>query len=359
VKNRKRFLLTLATCGLFVFSAVGLLLSGTAGATPPKTEDTQQQDKQDDSSQSSLVSFKGGAEPLKIGYSDWPGWLVLEIGKQKGFFNKDEVELVWFTDYGASIDAYTANKLDAIAIDCASSLTARSSTIIVLTDYSNGNDMIIGKKGIESFKDLKGKTVGLEENLVEHLLLDAALKKNEMGDGDVKIKKVKTEDTPAALKAGGVDAIAAWYPISGRALAEVADSKKLFTSADAPGVIFDAIQADPASLSKRRDDWKKVVSGWFKCLEYLKDEKTHEDAVKIMAKRIEAKPEDLEKNLKGTFLLDGPGNLKAMRKRNTLDSIYGSLQNADDFYLKRKVYDKSVKTENMVDPSLVKEVLEK
>ena len=86
-----------------------------------------------------------------------------------------------------------------------------------------------------------------------------------------------------------------------------------------------------------------MVGVWFKCLDFLNDPKTHDEAVKIMAKRIEGKPEDLEKNLKGTHLLDGPGNLKALRKRNTLDSVYGSLQNADKFSTSRsiKVYYKS------------------
>jgi NitT/TauT family transport system substrate-binding protein len=308
-----------------------------------------------------LATSQAQAAPLKIGYSDWPGWLVWEIAKQKGFF-KDagvDAELVWFGDYGASIDAYTAKKLDGILIDCASSLTARASVIIVLTDYSNGNDMLIGKKGVDSFKDLKGKSVGLEENLVEHLLLDAALKKHGLSDDDVKLKNVKTEATPAALKSGEVDAVGAWYPISGKALKDVADSKKLFTSADAPGLIFDALQVDPDSLKNRRADWVKVVGVWFKCLEYLNDEKTHEDAVKIMAKRIDGDPKDLEANLKGTKLLDGLGNSRAMKKRNDLTSIYGSLANANTFFLKRKVYKDPIRTENMVDDSLVEEALKK
>jgi len=87
--------------------------------------------------------------------------------------------------------------------------------------------------------------------------------------------------------------------------------------------------------------------------------KTRKEAIEIMAKRIEGKPEDLEKNLKGTHLLDPVGNQIAMRKRNTLDSIYGSLQNGDQFYLDRKVYASSVDTAKMVDPTLVKEALGK
>src|SRR5262245_29742928 len=147
-------------------------------------------------------------KPLKIGYSDWPGWLVLEIGKQKGFFKAAgvEVDLIWFDNYGKSIESYSAGKLDGIAIMCGDSLAAKSSTIVGLTDFSESNDMIVGKPGIGSIKDLKGKSVGLEENLVEHLLLVEALKQNGMTEADVTIKKMPTEETIAALKTGKVDA---------------------------------------------------------------------------------------------------------------------------------------------------------
>jgi len=273
--------------------------------------------------------------------------------------SKPRVELKWFDDYGASIEAYSANKLDGIMIACGDSLKEKSSIIIVLTDYSDGNDMIIGKKGVDSIKDLKGKTIGLEVNVVEHMLLAKALEANGLTEADVTIAKMKTEDTPAALKSGKVDAVGAWYPISGIALKEVAGSKPLFTSKEAPGLIFDALQVDPESLKANRDEWKKVVTVWFKCLEFLNEPKTHDEAIKIMAGKVKAKPEDMEKNLKGTHLLDGEGNVKALRKRNTLDSIYGSLQTADKFYLSHKVYEKPLNVAPFVDPSLVTEILRK
>ncbi|MEN9578867.1 MAG: hypothetical protein RJA70_1876, partial [Pseudomonadota bacterium] len=31
------------------------------------------------------------AEPLKIAYSDWPGWVAWEIGIQKGWFKEEGV----------------------------------------------------------------------------------------------------------------------------------------------------------------------------------------------------------------------------------------------------------------------------
>ncbi|HLN26507.1 MAG TPA: ABC transporter substrate-binding protein [Gemmataceae bacterium] len=297
--------------------------------------------------------------PLTIAYSDWPGWLVWEIGIEKGFFKEAgvDVKFEWF-EYLPSIDAFTNKKVDAVNIVCGDSLTAaRGSTAIVLTDYSNGNDMIIAKKGIESIKGLKGKKVGLELNVVEHILLDKALRDNGMTEEELKLENIETNKTPQALSSGGVDAIGAWYPISGETLAKMAGSKPLYTSAQSPGLIYDALQVSPESLLLRRDDWKKVVGVWFRCLEYLHDPKTHDEAVKIMTKRIgSVKPEDLEKNLKGTKLLDRAGNLRALEKRDTLDSVYGSIMNANAFYLKHVKDYKSQDADKYVDASLVKEV---
>src|SRR3954454_18122192 len=95
------------------------------------------------------------AAPLKIGYSDWPGYTVLEVAKQKDWF-KDaglDVELVWF-DYLPSLDAFTANKIDAVCVVGTDALvtgaTGGKSKIIALLDYSEGSDMIVGAPGINS-----------------------------------------------------------------------------------------------------------------------------------------------------------------------------------------------------------------
>ena len=57
------------------------------------------------------------AEPLKIGYSDWPGWVAWQVAIDKGWF-KDagvDVKFEWF-DYSASMDAFAAGKLDAYLV---------------------------------------------------------------------------------------------------------------------------------------------------------------------------------------------------------------------------------------------------
>ena len=143
-------------------------------------------------------------KPLTIAYSDWPGWLVWEIAKQKNWCKDAGVDVNFeWADYGATIDEYSAGKVDGVLIVCGDSLTAgKPSTAIVLTDYSDGNDMLIGKQGIESIKDMKGKKVGVERNLVEHILLDKALEDNMLKEDDVTVVDIKTNRRPQTLSHG-------------------------------------------------------------------------------------------------------------------------------------------------------------
>jgi NitT/TauT family transport system substrate-binding protein len=301
------------------------------------------------------------AEPLKIGYSDWPGYTAWQVAIQKGWFKEAgvEVEFVFF-EYGPSLDAFSAGKIDAVTMVCGDSLVnganGKPSTAVVIEDYSNGNDMIIGKPGIKGFKDLKGKKVGLEFGLVEHLLLLKGLEAAGMKDTDVEIVKVATNDTPQTLASGGVDAIGAWYPVSGQALSQVAGSKPIYTSKDVPGLIYDALHVSKESLNSRRDDWKKVVGVWFKVVDYINNPATKSDAAKIMAAKVGVNPKQYEKSMAGTAFLDLKGNLEHLKKSESLDSVYGSLKTANDFYIKASVYKAPQDPNAYIDPSLVEEV---
>ncbi len=307
-----------------------------------------------------LVAFAGSAfaEPLKIGYSDWPGYTIFEVAKQKGWF-KDagvDVDLVWF-DYLPSIDAFSAGKIDADCIVATDALVAGASgaksKFVALLDYSEGSDMIVGKPGVESIKDLKGQKVGIEVTLVEHLLLLQALKANGMTQDDVTLVNTPTNNTPQTLASGQVAAIGAWYPVSGQALKQVPGSKKLFTSADAKGLIYDVLAVNPTSYAKRKDDWAKVAGVFYKCVDYLKDEKTKDDAVKIMAAKVGADATDYGTNIPGTHFLTLAEAKTALKKNDTLMSIYGSMTVGNKFNLDNKVYKDSQKVESYVAPSVV------
>lgn len=319
-------------------------------------------------SQKKLLSFFAGlflsaqalsvsAEPLKIGYSDWPGWVAWEVAIEKKWFEKEgvDVKFEWF-DYVASMDAYAAGQLDAVGMTNGDALvtgaTGAQSVMFLMTDYSNGNDMVIGGPGIDSIKALKGKKVGVEIGFVSHLLLLNALEKNGMTESDVTLVNVPTNETPQVLASGQVDAIVAWQPSSGSALDLVAGSKPIYTSADEPGLIYDMMCVSPDSLASKRDDWEKVAKVWYKVVDYLNDPKTKADAISIMASRVGLTPEAYSKFVDGTKILTLDEAKKHYKKGDGFSSLYGSTKLSDDFNVKNKVYDTPQDVESYIDPSI-------
>jgi len=301
------------------------------------------------------------AGALKIGYSDWPGWVAWQVAIDKGWFKEEgvEVEFEWF-DYVPSMDAFSAGKLDAVGMTNGDALvvgaTGGKSVTILINDYSNGNDMIVAKPGIKSLKDLKGKKIGVEVGFVDHLLILNGLEKVGMKESDVTLVNTKTNETPQVLASGDVDAIGAWQPSSGQALKLVAGSTTVYTSADEPGLIYDVLAVNPATLAARRAEWLKVLKVWDRVVAYINDPKTTEDAVKILAGRVGLKPEEYKPFLAGTKLLTLAESKKVFEKGDGFKSIYGSSKIVDDFNIKYEVYKEKQDVGSYLDPSLTNEV---
>ncbi|MDX2053546.1 MAG: ABC transporter substrate-binding protein [Polyangiaceae bacterium] len=303
-------------------------------------------------------------KPLAIAYSDWPGWVAWEIGIQKGWFKEAgvEVDFKWF-EYVPSMEAFSAGKVDAVTMTNGDALVTGSSgapsVAILINDYSNGNDMVVAKPGINKPADLKGKKVGVEVGFVSHLLLLNALKAGGLTEKDIKIVNVPTDQTPQTLKSGSVDAIVAWQPNSGAALKEVPSAKAVFTSANVPGLIYDVLSVSPKSLTERREDWKKVVGVWMRIADFVTDPKNADEAAKIMSARVGLKPEEYKPLMKGTFFLNLAGNQKHFAKGDTLESIYNSTEVVNKFQVENKVYKQAAVIEPYLDRSLVDELAKK
>jgi NitT/TauT family transport system substrate-binding protein len=309
------------------------------------------------------LSPAASAAPLKIAYSDWPGWVAWEVAVQKGWF-KDaglDVEFLWF-EYAPSMDAFTAGKADAVMVTNGDSLVTGANgaknTVIMLTDYSNGNDMIVAKPGIASLKDLKGKKIGIEVGLVEHLMLLNALKKNGMTEADVTLVNTPTNQTPQVFASGQVDAIAAWQPNAGQALKAVAGSKPVYTSKDEPGLIYDVIAVTPQSLAQHRAEWVKFVALWDKVLAYINDPATKADALKIMAARTGSTPADYDAFIGGTHFLSLSAGAKVIATKGAgFNSLTGSSTVANDFNVKNSVYKQSQDVSSYIDFKLTDEAI--
>jgi len=92
-------------------------------------------------------------QPIRIGYSDWPGFVAWQGAIEKGWLKEAGInaDFKWF-DYSSSLSAFAANQLDAVMVTNGDNLVTGSGgtkgVMIMATDYSAGNDVIIAKNGI-------------------------------------------------------------------------------------------------------------------------------------------------------------------------------------------------------------------
>lgn len=307
----------------------------------------------------SAFGTKAEAAPLKIGYSDWPGWVAWEIGIQKGWFKKAgvDVEFIWF-EYVPSMDAFAASKVDAVCMTNGDALvtgsTGKACKGILLNDYSNGNDMVVAQPGIRSVKQLKGKKVGVELGFVGHLLLLKGLEANGLSESDVTLVNMPTHETPQGLGSKQVSAIVAWQPNSGQALRAVPGSRPVYSSADAPGIIYDLLYVSNESLASRREDWKKVTKVWYDIVDFIKDPKNEAEVLKILSARVGLSPAEYKPLLGGTYLLTLEEAKARFQMADGLGSVYGSTKIVDAFNVDNKVYEKPQNVGSYFDPSLIR-----
>jgi NitT/TauT family transport system substrate-binding protein len=295
--------------------------------------------------------------PLHLGYSDWPGWVAWQVAIDKGWLKEAglDVKFEWF-DYSASMEAFAAGKLDGDFVTNGDALVmgaggARNVTVLV-TDFSNGNDMIVARPGIHSLQELKGKKIGIEVGLVEHLLLLDGLKKASMTQADVTLVNSKTNETPQVLASGQVDAIGAWQPNSGLAIRALPGAHPIYTSAQSPGLIYDVLAVNPATLATHRADYARLIKVWDRIVSYINDPKTQDDAVQIMAQRVGVNPMQYKQLLAGTHLISVAEAKKVLVKGDGLSSLYGSTQIADEFNVHNAVYKQPQKVDGYIEPSL-------
>lgn len=255
------------------------------------------------------------AAEVKVGVSDWPGWVAWYVAEQKGMFKKHgaDVKLVWFANYTDSVSALSAGQLDANSQTWSDTLGPLAKGIklktILVNDNSAGNDALLVSPKIKSFAELKGKQVALEQYSVSHFVLANALAKNGLKPADVKIVNLAAGDAAAAFLAGKVDAAVVWNPWIDQ-ITRSGKGRALFTSKDMPGLVPDLLVAQEKAIATKRKDLVGMIKAWFDTEKFIKEQPA--EAAKIMAKVVSMKPDEYQVFMPGTKFFDAAANKAAL-----------------------------------------------
>jgi NitT/TauT family transport system substrate-binding protein len=315
--------------------------------------------------ESTTAGSKTGAaatgEPIRIGYSAWPGWFPWAVTEEAGIFEDVgvNVEMVWFEGYLDSINAFAAGQLDGntqTLNDTIASVAAGSEQVIVLVnDNSTGNDQIIVTADIKTIQDLRGKEVGVEVGVVDHFLLLLGLESVGMTAADLEIVPIETGAAAASFAAGRLDGVGVFAPFTTQAL-EREGAHTLFTSKDHPGAIPDHLVLSKELIDARPDDVQKIVEAWFRTLEYIEDHRA--DALKVMSERAGVTVQEYESYDAGTTIFSVEDNLKAFGPGTTFASLQFAAGEISTFLLESEFIEAKPNLAGLFEPRFVQKYAE-
>ena len=212
---------------------------------------------------------------FRIAWSIYVGWMPWGYMEESGIIDKwaekygIEIEIVQINDYVESINQYTAGEFDGVTATNMDTLSIPAgggvdTTALIIGDFSNGNDALLVKGGLE-FAGLKGKRVNLVELSVSHYLLARGLEEAGMSEADLTVVNTSDADMVAAFTTADVEAAVTWNPLVAEILA-MPDVTKIYDSADIPGEIIDLLVVNSETLADNPDFGKALVGAWYETM---------------------------------------------------------------------------------------------
>ncbi|MCF4164363.1 putative urea ABC transporter substrate-binding protein [Zavarzinia compransoris] len=222
-----------------------------------------------------------------------------------------KIDLVEIPDYIEGVNQYTAGQFDGVLIASMDALTIPAaggvdSTVLVMGDYSNGNDGIVVKGAGKTLADLKGMTVHLVQFSVSHYMLARALDSVGLTEADLKTVNISDAEFQSAFLSSDVQAITAWKPPLSDIQA-TKDVSTVFDSTRIPYEIQDVALVHTEVLKDNPAFGKALVGAWYEALSIMaaKDDKAAE-ALAYMAKESGTDVPGFQTQLDTTYLFMTP-----------------------------------------------------
>lgn len=277
-------------------------------------------------------------ETFKVGYVVYVGFMPLAWMRTEGLMEAwgekygVDVELIQINDYVGSINQFIAGDLDAVAVAGMDALTMPAAggvdtSIFLITDYSDGNDMLISRSA-EKVEDLLDDEVWLLQYSVSHYLLNRALAEAGITE-PWRVKSVNISDAEigaAYVTQPEMAHVATWNPIATEMLNQVPESNVLFDSSDIPGEIMDVFIARTETLEEHPEFAKALTGAWYEAMETMAAETGDDQPMaEVMASAMGTDVAGLSVQVDQTHFFTTPGDaaafLSADSSRDIMDKV--------------------------------------
>lgn len=292
------------------------------------------------------------ATPLRIGTNVWIGSEPLYLARDLGHFDPKVVQLVEYPSASEVLRAFRNQAIDGMVISLDELfglvVDGLQPRVILAVDVSNGADVVVGRPGMRSMLDLKGKRVAVESAALGAFVLSRALALSSMQAGDIQVVHLESNEQPQAFEKGDVDGAVTFEPF--RSQLTAAGATVLFDSTQIPGEIVDVIAVREGALDEQREAVQALLGGWFKAIEYLQREP--KDAARRMSLRQQTSAEQFLAALEGLHIPTREENLAMLNGASP--GLANSGARLMNLMLEAKLLSNAVDIENVLAPGPLK-----
>ena len=256
-----------------------------------------------------------GREPataLRIGTNVWIGSEPLYLAREIGRLDPAAVQLVEYPSASEVLRAFRNQAIDGMVISLDElfglAVDGLQPRIILVVDVSHGADVVVGRAGMRTMHDLKGKSIAVESGALGAFVLSRALALNGMQASDVNVVHLESNEQPSAFEKGQVDGAVTFDPYRAQLLR--AGATMLFDSTQIPGEIVDLLAVRASVFEREPKAMESLLMGWFDALDYMKREPG--DAARRMGIRQQTSGEQFLEALRGLHIPTREENLRML-----------------------------------------------
>jgi NitT/TauT family transport system substrate-binding protein len=246
---------------------------------------------------------------LRIGTNVWVGSEPLYLARELGYLDPATLQLVEYPSASEVLRAYRNQAIDGMVISLDElfglAVDGLQPRIILVVDVSHGADAVVGRRGMRTMHDLKGKSVAVESGALGAFVLSRALALNGMQASDVNVVHLESNEQPNAFEKGHVDGAVTFDPYRTQFLR--AGAATLFDSTRIPGEIVDLVAVRAAVIDKQPKAVEALLTGWFQAIDYMQHDP--KDAARRMGIRQQTSGEQFLEAQRGLHVPSREENL--------------------------------------------------
>jgi NitT/TauT family transport system substrate-binding protein len=293
--------------------------------------------------------------PLRLGGSLWPGYEPFYVARERGYWRDDQVRLVEYASSSELIRAFENGAIDAGSCTLDEALLLAEEVpdirLVLVTDVSNGADVILAKPEFRTIADLKGHRIGTETTALGAYMLMRALQIGGLAREDVVVVPLEASEHESAFLQGTVDAVVTYEPTRTRLLK--AGARKLFDSSQIRGEIVDVVVVRGAYLRANTDAVRLLLRAFYRGRRYFDD--NPRDALRIAAARENVTPEEFSASLRLLLLPDANGSREMLM--GTSPAELKNAHSLSEMMTGQELLTKAVDVDSLFDDAMLRRIL--